>query len=69
MKEWIIDQLHIHPARLNQTGIIYHFSLKSLPMMIVQKITPRTRTPQSLRNATHYVNLGINLGFNFEVLE
>lgn len=32
MKEWIIDQLHIHPARLNQTGIIYHFGPESLPV-------------------------------------
>lgn len=34
MKEWIIDQLHIYPARLNQTGIVYHFSLKSLTMSL-----------------------------------
>lgn len=34
MKEWIIDQLHINLVRTNQTGIVYHFSLKSWPMSL-----------------------------------
>jgi len=35
--------------------------------MIAQKITPRAKTVQCPRNATHCINLGMDLGLNLEI--